>query len=191
MGIEWRAVWRICILNSGCEGLNSTLRYLFSVLLLSCKIPVSKLLLLRGSDYTLILFAQSNQLFPPNNKNLGIIYACNQEGVRELTAQPAVTITLNYWLGFPFVSHPSAWHAIWKWTNIIKLPYLHLPSWQKYPLVWGLLIQGWTKQLWPPETFWIFQMGGGSYPRNCQFLQCYFCQSLWNNKSENISPPQF
>ena len=105
MGIEWRAVWRICILNSGCEGLNPTLRYLFSVLLLGCKIPISKLLLLRGSDYTLILFAQSNQLFPPNNKNLGIIYACfcvkqmnspNQEGVRELTAQPAVTITLNY-----------------------------------------------------------------------------------------------
>ena len=128
MGIEWRAVWRICILNSGCEGLNPTLRYLFSVLLLGCKIPISKLLLLRGSDYTLILFHQSNQLFPPNNKNLGIIYACfcvkqmnspNQEGVRELTAQPAVTITLNYWLGFPFVSHPSAWHAIWKWTNIV------------------------------------------------------------------------
>ena len=126
MEIEWRAVWRICILNSGCEGLNPTLRYLFSVLLLGCKIPISKLLLLRGSDYTLILFHQSNQLFPPNNKNLGIIYACfcvkqmnspNQEGVRELTAQPAVTITLNYWLGFPFVSHPS---AIWKWTNIVQ-----------------------------------------------------------------------
>lgn len=129
MGIEWRAVWRICILNSGSEGLNPTLTYLFSVLLLGCKIPISKLLLLRGSDYTLILFDQSNQLFPPNNKNLGIIYACfcvkqmnspNQEGVRELTAQPAVTITLNYWLGFPFVSHPSSWHAIWKWTNIVQ-----------------------------------------------------------------------
>lgn len=127
MGIEWRAVWRICTLNSGCEGLNPTLRYLF--LLLGYKISISKLLLVRGSDYTLILFDQSNQLFPPNNKNLGIIYACfcvkqmnspNQEGVRELTAQPAVTITLNYWLGFPFVSHPSAWHAIWKWTNIVQ-----------------------------------------------------------------------
>lgn len=129
MEIEWRAVWRICILNSGCEGLNPTLRYLFFCIAVGCKIPISKLLLVRGSDYTLILFDQSNQLFPPNNKNLGIIYACfcvkqmnspNQEGVRELTAQPAVTITLNYWLGFPFVSHPSTWHAIWKWTNIVQ-----------------------------------------------------------------------